>query len=124
MPSSVKISTCGLLLSLALMVLTFFAEARKPQPPLPSSVDIRAAFERLCATLGSLAFEQATARDRGVAQEALAAIVRQVLDPALIPGALATLRAIYATPTLTPASAQYQTERVCAQRVEGTVQAQ
>ena len=124
MPSSVKISTCGLLLSLALMVLTFFAEARKPQPPLPSSVDIRAAFERLCATLGSLAFEQATARDRGVAQEALAAIVRQVLDPALIPGALVTLRAIYETPALPPVIIRQQAELACVQRLGETLVAQ
>jgi hypothetical protein len=120
-----KTAACTLVLGLTLLGLTSPTEAKKPQPPATPAASTLTADERLCVGWGVMAFAQAQARDRGVSYFALVQIVRQSsLDPGGIQMSLATLRLIYAMPTLTPAVIQQQTELACAQRLEQTLVAQ
>jgi hypothetical protein len=122
--TSMKTAACTFVLGLALMGFAVPAEARKPKAPVTPPVTMLSAPEQLCVSWGALACEQANARDRGVSYLTLVALLRQRMDPEVLPMGLAFLRALYETPTLTPVIIRQQIELACAQRLEGTLVAQ
>lgn len=79
--------------------------------------------ERWCQAIGQTALSQGQARDRGVSYLTMVSYIRQAArTPPIIedfePLALASLRLVYASPSVSPETLQQQVEMICIRRMD------